>query len=667
MPYVTEQLKFNLEGVNAENNNKPTTRQPSPMLFNGIENRHDYTNTMEKAMLLAKRDIRLGNFPKDDDLDHIPVKEVKVKKILNPPKLAFSNSAKKHGYQGVHDTHSPGRSISHDFNARFSGSRKSQVDNAEKSMSLKVNIPSVESDSPSSKCIKSISMMIDNLGHAYTDLGRPISKQGYPDPIVEVRLQRRVEEQRRHLCRLLYNTKRHVSQMVDQLKRTAFNHRTIVLTQSNIFSHMNSAYRSLMSALNSFIRVSRTLHSTYMTDLVKKIRGDLKLLLAEFKQICVLLDMQISTVTSPVSSSVRGGLTNGIMLSPVGKLNITDKVHQIPGAPLSPDRNDSLKAAIKSLLVNKMSKMDLSAKEISLPSSTTQKKNLVINKKAPSSKPSSSKVIKPKSKGNISRYNTDYKRAMSAGVTRGQRPLGKPSNSSTRPSSATPKLKTDTLEIRGKVTPLITERELARQAWIDELGKGGPSFPDPNDTHSIENSLSIDKTIDKIKELKPISIEIPHAEANFKSKEMSATMTQLLNQLEEIQKEDEDIRSRWLHMQYSNPLNIKEDGSPIFLPSADLVSSNYPLSLQGSCLKTGLANLKLPGQKVRQIESYREAMLQYLRLTKHFKIRGFDPWATINNIVDNIVVDLVEDVCDEIINSCDGIADNVYLSEFLPA
>ena len=655
-------FQFNLEGVNAENNNKATTRQPSPMLFNGIENRHDYNNTMEKAMILAKRDIRLGNLPKDDDLDHIPVKEVKIQ---NPPMQGFSFGDKKHSNLVAHDSSSPGRSISHSSHAKLARSRKNQTNYAEKSPSLKVNIPSAESDSPYSRSIKSISMMIDNLEHAYTDLGRPISKQGYPDPIVEVRLQRRVEEQRRHLCRLLYNTKRHVSQMVDQLKRTAFNHRTIVLIQSNIFSHMNSAYRSLMSALNSFIRVSRTLHSTYMTDLVKKIRGDLKSLLAELKQICVLLDMPISS--SPVSSPVHGGPTNGIIVSPVGKLNMTGKVHQIPGAPLSPDRNDSLKAAIKSLLVDKMSKIDLSAKEVSLPSSATQKKNIVMNKKAPASKPPNSKVIKPKSKGNISRYNTDYKRAMSAGVKRGKRPLGKPSNSSSRPTSAPHQSKNETLEIRGKVTPLITERELARQAWIDELGKGGSISPNPNETHSIDNSFTIEKKIDDIQEIKPVAIEIPRAEASFKSKEMSATMTQLLNQLEEIQKEDEDIRSRWLHMQYSNPLNITDDASPVFLPSADLVSISYSPSIQGSCLKTGVANLHCPVQKVRQIESYRKAMLQYLRLTKHFKTRGFDPWATINSIVDDIVGDLVEDVCGEIINSCNGIADNIYLSEFLPA
>jgi hypothetical protein len=89
--------------------------------------------------------------------------------------------------------------------------------------------------------------------------------------------------------------------------------------------------------------------------------------------------------------------------------------------------------------------------------------------------------------------------------------------------------------------------------------------------------------------------------------------------------------------------------------------------VQSGCLKTGEALLHTPNQNKRQIGSYKDAMLQYLRLTKHFKTRGFDPWATINNIVDQIVNDLVDDVCYEIIDSCDGIADNIYLSEFLPA
>ena len=630
------------------------------MLFNGIENRHDYNNTMERAMLLAKRDIRLGNLPKDDDLDHIPVKE---DKILNSAKLTCNNVTKPGNGNLLANSFSPGQAHVPQRSTKGSvQSRKARTLNTNKSAPLKVNIPSAEYDSPSNKSIQSISMMIDNLEHAYTDLGRPISKQGYPDPIVEVRLQRRVEEQRRHLYRLLYNTKRHVSQIVDQLKRTAFMHRTIVLTQSNVFSHMSSAYRSLMGALNSFIRVSRTLHSTYMTDLVKKIRGDLKLLLEELRRVCDLLDIQISSPVSPVPSPLQVAPTNSMVI-PVSKLNLSEKVKQTTGAPLSPDRNESLKAAIKSLLINNVSKININEKEISPPSLTTQTKNLVINKKAPSTKPSNSKVIKPKSKGNVSRYNTRNKRAMSAGVRKAKRPLGKTSDLLTRPTSAPNQSKLDPLEVRGKVTPLITERELARQAWIDELGKCTAS---PELTNSINDISHEENNIDRIKEAKPKPITIPHGEPSFNTKEMNTTMTQLLNQLEEIQREDEDIRSRWLHIQYSNPLNVTEELSPVVLPSADLVSTSISPAVISGCSKTGKAVVHVSRQKMHQIDSYRDAMFQYLRLTKHFKTSGFDPWATINNIVDNIVDDLVDDVCNEIINSCDGIADNIYLSEFLP-
>ncbi|XP_063682041.1 uncharacterized protein LOC134816921 [Bolinopsis microptera] len=665
MPYVTEQLRFNLERANAAINNKAAIRQPSPMLFNGIENHHDNNNTMERAMLLAKRDIRLGNLFKDDDLDHIPVKEVKIK---SPEKLVSNNnlSQHKHGYvkAPARTSFSPGRPyVSHSPNRNPVESRKASVWRPNKSASFRVNIPSAAPDSTANKSIKSISMMIDNIEHAYIDLGKPVSKQGYPDPIVELRLQRRVEEQRRHLCRLLYNTKRHVSELVGQLKRTAFIHRGIVLTQSNVFSHMSTAYRSLMSALNSFIRVSRTLQSTYMTDLVKKVRGDLKLLLQELRTICELQDVQISTLISPAPSPSQVVSTNSV-IGPAGKLNLADKVKQATGSPLSPDRNESLKAALKSLIVNNMSKMNISAKEKSRPP-----KNLVINKKAPSTKPSNSKVIKPKSKGNVSRYNNTYKRAMSAGVKRGKRPLGKPLHEPLRPTSAPNKAKWDPLEIRGNVTPLITEREVARQAWIDELGRGNcPASPEL--TLSTGELSHAEEKFDEIKAVIPSPISIPCAEPSFKTKELSTTMTQLLGQLEEIQKEDDDIRSRWLHMQYSNPLNMTEEVPLVCLPSAELIPTSIiatPPAIHSQCTKTGLALLNFPKQNMRQIESYKNAMLQYLRLTKHFKTSGFDPWATINNIVDNIADNLVDDVCNEIINSCDGIADNIYLSEFLPA
>lgn len=613
-------------------------------------------------MLLAKRDIRLGNLPFDDDLDHVPVKEAKNQ----APFKTTAHSVHERVPKMANKSFSPGRTLASQKGPQKSIlPRKPPINSKQHSSFLTVNIPTADADSPGNRSFRSISIMIDNLVHAYTDLGKPVAKQGYPDPIVEVRLQRRVEEQRRHLYRLLYNTKRHVAQLVDQLKRTAFLHRNVVLVQSNVFSHLVTAYRSLMSSLNSFIRVSRTLHSSFMTDLVKKIRSDLKELLGELKRICDLLDVPITSLDA-ISSPTQVAPNPSVERLPVPKLNLSEDLKQLGNAPLSPERNESLKAALKSLLINNIDATIAVKKDQPVNSRNTRSKtkNLVMKKTAPSSKPTNAKVIKPKTQANVSRYNTNYKRAMSADIRRGKRPLGQTRSTLKRPTSApSQQLTADKLEIKGKVTPLITEREMARQAWIDELEK--QSCPPTPHSISLESTSHPGVTTVVPGSIEPINI--PKAESVSENKEMSTTMTQLLDELKEIQKEDEDIRSRWIHLQYSKPKIVPEEGSTVFLPSADLVWSNNDMGVLTHCQKRGPVAVRVPEHNMLQISSYREAMLQYLRLTKHFKTSGFDPWATINQIADSIAQDIVEDVCSDILASCDGIADNIFLSEFLPA
>ena len=38
----------------------------------------------------------------------------------------------------------------------------------------------------------------------------------------------------------------------------------------------------------------------------------------------------------------------------------------------------------------------------------------------------------------------------------------------------------------------------------------------------------------------------------------------------------------------------------------------------------------------------------------------------LDRMVDNIVDKLVVDVCSELLQTCDGLAENLYMSEFLP-
>ena len=666
---VTHFFQFNLKEYKGATTNCPVIRQPSPFLYHGLENNHEHDKEMEAASLLAKRDIRLGKFSfNEDDLDLVPVKERKTDSNVRPISNALADSEKSTTI--LHGSFSPGRHLMNHHPRKNTSLRNKIADvtlpsKSKKSTEHVVNIPTAGIEIfPKNNTKNSLSVIVDNLLHAYNDLKKPPSQKRYPDEIEQERLQRRVEEQRRHLYRMLYNTKRHVNQLVMQLERTAFNHRKTVMSQSNTLCHLNTAYRSLMSGLNSFIRVSHTLHSTFMTELKKKVRAELSSLLKELKTVCNLMDIQIATLDSPVNSpAVTNPHENAQISSPVQKLEIDGKISKhIPEGPLSPERNESLKAAVKSLITAELSKKQTyDVKQRSNVSNVPQQKSISMNRKVPKNKPLNKKVIRPKSTSSTRKIKepSSFKRPVSANPGKGKRPLGDVENC--RPIS-TPSLKSaDPLEIHGNITPFITEREMARQAWIDELGKSRTSYTGaatPADTNQAYRNPTRSP-------IKASGIE------TYQRNGIDTTMVQLLNKLEEIEREDEEIRSRWLHIQYSDPHKpIDHDQSPVVLPSADLlepVSEIIP-SVHSTCFRTQLAEVKvIPKQRIFAIESYRDSMLQYLRLTKHFKTERFDPWLTINNVVDEIIGSLVRDLCKEITSSCDSLASNIYLSEFLPA
>lgn len=408
-----------------------------------------------------------------------------------------------------------------------------------------------------------------------------------------------------------------------------------------------------------------------MTELKKKVKSEVKLLLEEFGTVCNLLDMQIVSLDSPSSSPITSSPNQS---GPVPKLSITsgNLKGKSAEAPLSPERNESLKAAVKSLITAPSSNHKNRPSQNMAPRSkqNNARQTLSMDKRVTGKRPvSGKKIIKPKS--GVSRYPIKYKRAVSA---KSIRPFGKVNTGPVqRPSSAP--ASGDPLEIRGCVTPFITEREMARQAWIDELGKGqanlehGVMTPDRSPSPVRTSTLGEPRSLaQKLGTNAPASAT---ETTNFKTNELSTTMVQLLDKLEDIEKEDEEIRSRWLHIQCSDPYK-KSQGSPIILPCANLLEhqpscSSLVLPVLSRCMDMGPACLVVPDRTLRDVSSYRDAVLQYLRLTKHFRTKGFNPWATINGIVEDIVDGLVGDMCKEITTSCDGLADNIYLSEFLPA
>ena len=78
-----------------------------------------------------------------------------------------------------------------------------------------------------------------------------------------------------------------------------------------------------------------------------------------------------------------------------------------------------------------------------------------------------------------------------------------------------------------------------------------------------------------------------------------------------------------------------------------------------------IVDVTVSEEAVENINKYRMEMEQYLRMTKHCRTEKFNPWATLDAIVSEIVDGVVEEVVGEVGQCCDGLANTLYLSEFV--
>jgi len=661
MPYVTEQLQFNLNKRHGEPNNQPTLRQPAPLVLSHYgKDAGNMSQSMEMAVTLARRDIRLRNVtPIHDDLDTIPVKE--ISKLKPVPKIPVGKQVRK-----------PLR-----VNPVVTPVTKQLKSTNIVSMPVKEPVPKFDESNTQTER-QSVIVMIEALSNIKDRLARPNNKKLFPDPIEEARYERRAEAQRRNLYRVLYNAKRHTVQLVTFLERTAFIHRVTVLKQSSIMCHMLNAHRSLMSALGIFLKGAQMLNSAFMKGLKKDVVREVDVLLEEFDKVANLLDIQTQTFTTePDEGSDQENSVPQLKILDIRKSN----------PPLSPERDESLRAAVRSLVKtsimqkrNSTPPPPVSDEETEQPQQrTTHILNDMLHKtsaKKPAMKPKTK--LKPKSVTKKKRPTTAApNKIRSLGNIKKsdvERPCSAPligNGQYVSPYSADHDIP---LMIRGgQLTPYITERELARQAWLDKLTEDQP-FDDYKSSDSLQNYVPSSSRTELARPKTPLS-PVKQKTSPFKAAsvgaEMSTTMVQLLDKLEEIEKEEDEIRNRWLHIQYSDPYQHKDPG-PVVLPSAELLASpsdlleDSPTIYTEHCKDSGLADITLPTASVKSIETYQRATQRHLTLTRHNKTADFDPWATINSMVDNIVDKLVVDVCGELLQTCDGLAENLYMSEFLP-
>ncbi|XP_056139948.1 protein moonraker [Lampris incognitus] len=193
------------------------------------------------------------------------------------------------------------------------------------------------------------------------------------------------------------------------------------------------------------------------------------------------------------------------------------------------------------------------------------------------------------------------------------------------------------------------------------------------------------------------------------------TLESMLLRMEEMQRDQEEVRRRITTITYSDPLywdRVHTRGQqchaadsrpaspqPVKLtrpllrhsPAADIVlerpvetghsvlsesslteeasqDEQQPGSgalFPGPTVRSGGSLISVPSSTLRSIQQYREEYDAYLRLVAHEPVGGFNPWAIADSLADELMSEALADVAAEFQNVCEEYAEAVFTSEFL--
>uniref|UniRef100_A0A9J8C533 Si:dkey-243i1.1 n=1 Tax=Cyprinus carpio carpio TaxID=630221 RepID=A0A9J8C533_CYPCA len=199
------------------------------------------------------------------------------------------------------------------------------------------------------------------------------------------------------------------------------------------------------------------------------------------------------------------------------------------------------------------------------------------------------------------------------------------------------------------------------------------------------------------------------AEADAEKQLQGPTLESMLLRMEEMERDQEEVRRRFAMISYSDPL-IWEKGTdaqrnisssrpaspqPIRLTKQVLNAPRTANILLQNPVETGAAsdtsildeesltlndpshpvpagggstrgvNLTVPPSMQRSIQKYRENHDAFLRLVSHEALGSFNPWAIADSLADELMAEALADVAAEFQDVCEEYAEAVFTSEFL--
>ncbi|XP_074496005.1 protein moonraker isoform X2 [Sebastes fasciatus] len=193
------------------------------------------------------------------------------------------------------------------------------------------------------------------------------------------------------------------------------------------------------------------------------------------------------------------------------------------------------------------------------------------------------------------------------------------------------------------------------------------------------------------------------------------TLESMLLRMEEIQRDQDEVRRRFASITYSDPLYWDRQGAagpqchapssrpaspqpirltrpvPRQISAADIVlekpvetghsilsdnslteevSQDEPQPRHGAVFpgpveRSGGTVISVPGSTLRNIRRYREDYDAYLRVVAHESVGSFDPWAITDSLAEELLSEAVADVAAEFQDVVEEYAEAVFTSEFL--
>ncbi|XP_067306690.1 protein moonraker isoform X2 [Pseudorasbora parva] len=257
-----------------------------------------------------------------------------------------------------------------------------------------------------------------------------------------------------------------------------------------------------------------------------------------------------------------------------------------------------------------------------------------------------------------------------------------------------------------RIQPLL-DRAQVIEAGSDNLREQSKVADKPGARADVLSEALLDDLLEDAAQALWVTERQQVAETDAERQLRGPTLESMLLRMEEMERDQEDVRRRFAMITYSDPLiwekdtprnisssrptspqpirltkpvlkapgtadillqkpvetGVASDTSMLDEESLTLNDPSHPVSAAGE--RTQGAYLTVPPSMQRSIQKYRENHDAFLCLVSHEALGSFNPWAIADSLADELMAEALADVAAEFQDVCEEYAEAVFTSEFL--